>query len=100
MDHHTRQQAAVTPADVTAPVSTGHGEHGAMADQTGHAAHDRHEGHSVSMFRDKFWVSLALTIPVVILSPEVAEWLGDTIPDLPGIEQGPAIARAHLIFYG
>jgi len=29
-----------------------------------HAALDRHEGHSVAMFRDKCWLSLALTIPV------------------------------------
>jgi Cu2+-exporting ATPase len=100
MDHHNHHQAAVTPADVTAQVSTGHGEHGAMADQTGHAAHDRHEGHSVSMFRDKFWLSLALTIPVVILSPEVAEWLGYTIPDLPGIEYVPAILGTIIFFYG
>ena len=100
MDHHNHHQAAVTPADVTAPVSTGHGEHGAMTDQTGHAAHDRHEGHSVSMFRDKFWLSLALTIPVVILSPEVAEWLGYTIPDLPGIEYVPAILGTIIFFYG
>lgn len=30
-----------------------------------HWSHDRHAGHSVAMFRDKFWLSLALTIPVV-----------------------------------
>jgi Cu2+-exporting ATPase len=29
-------------------------------------AHDRHAGHSVAMFRRKFWVSLALTIPILI----------------------------------
>src|SRR6266436_7247762 len=25
-----------------------------------HATHDRHAGHSVAMFRDKFWLSFAL----------------------------------------
>ena len=30
-----------------------------------HGSHDRHAGHSVAMFRDKFWLSFALTIPVV-----------------------------------
>ena len=35
-----------------------------------HQGHDRHEGHSVAMFRDKFWLSFALTIPTVIWSPE------------------------------
>jgi hypothetical protein len=32
-----------------------------------HGSHDRHAGHSVAMFRDKFWLSLALTIPVRLL---------------------------------
>jgi Cu2+-exporting ATPase len=33
-------------------------------------SHDRHAGHSVAMFRDKFWLSFALTIPVVIWSTD------------------------------
>jgi Cu2+-exporting ATPase len=31
------------------------------------ATHDHHAGHSVAMFRDKFWLSFALTIPVVAI---------------------------------
>jgi P-type Cu2+ transporter len=34
-------------------------------------SHDRHAGHSVAMFRDKFWLSFALTIPVVFWSTDV-----------------------------
>src|SRR5437762_5388768 len=30
------------------------------------AGHDRHAGHSVAMFRDKFWISLLLTIPTLV----------------------------------
>ena len=69
-----------------------HGDHGDHAGgvQERHerhsvaGAHDRHEGHSVAMFRDRFWLSLVLTIPTVLLSPEVADWLGYTIPaDVP-----------------
>jgi cation transport ATPase len=33
------------------------------------AAHDRHAGHSVAMFRTRFWVPLVLTIPTVVLLP-------------------------------
>src|SRR5258708_22983169 len=33
-----------------------------------HGSHDRHAGHSVAMFRDKFWLTVALTIPVVFWS--------------------------------
>jgi Cu2+-exporting ATPase len=30
-----------------------------------HAGHDRHAGHSVAMFRDRFWLSFILTVPVL-----------------------------------
>jgi P-type Cu2+ transporter len=62
--------------------------------------HDRHEGHSVAMFRDKFWLSLALTIPTVLLSPEVAGWIGYPIPSIPGIEYLPALLGTIIFFYG
>ena len=52
------------------------------------------------MFRDKFWLSLALTIPTVLLSPEVAGWIGYTIPTIPGIEYVPAILGTIIFFYG
>src|SRR5713226_2138902 len=45
----------------------------------GHQGHDRHAGHSVAMFRDKFWLSFALTIPTVIWSPDVQHWLGYSV---------------------
>lgn len=39
-------------------------------------SHDRHEGHSVAMSRDKFWLSLALTVLVVLLSHDRRESAG------------------------
>ena len=73
----------------------------ANAGHAGHAAsHDRHAGHSVAMFRDKFWLSLALTIPVVLLSPDVQEWLGYTVPTFPGSEYLPAILGTVVFLYG
>jgi Cu2+-exporting ATPase len=44
------------------PASNAHVDH-KMSDM--HGSHDRHAGHSVAMFRNKFWLSLFLTIPVV-----------------------------------
>lgn len=35
-------------------------------------AHDRHAGHSVEMFRDRFWITLALTIPTLVWSDMIA----------------------------
>jgi hypothetical protein len=41
--------------------------------------HDRHAGHSVAMFRDRFWIALILTIPVLIYSEEVARWVASDL---------------------
>jgi len=65
-----------------------------------HATHGRHAGHSVAMFRDKFWLSFALTIPVVIWSPDVQHWLGYTAPSFAGSKLIPPILGTAVFFYG
>jgi Cu2+-exporting ATPase len=65
-----------------------------------HGSHDRHAGHSVGMFRDKFWLSLALTIPVVFWSTDVQHWLGYTAPSFPGAKFIPAILGTVVFIYG
>ncbi|MEO8470144.1 MAG: heavy metal translocating P-type ATPase [Chloroflexota bacterium] len=64
------------------------------------AGHDRHEGHSAAMFRDKFWLTLALTVPVVLLSHDISTWFGYHLPVLPGIEFVPAILGTIVFVYG
>lgn len=66
----------------------------------GHATHDKHEGHSVAMFRDRFWLSLALTIPVLIWSQDLAGWLGYLAPVFPGSELIPPILGTVVFLYG
>jgi P-type Cu2+ transporter len=96
--HHQQDREQGTERIAEVAGALGAGEH------TGHdmsaAGHDRHEGHSVAMFRDKFWLSLALTVPTVLLSPEVAGWIGYTIPSVPGIGYLPAILGSIIFFYG
>jgi Cu2+-exporting ATPase len=65
-----------------------------------HSGHNRHAGHSVAMFRDKFWLSLALTLPVVFWSSEVQHWLGYRAPTFPGSRLIPAIFGAIILLYG
>src|SRR5262245_5833609 len=90
-----REHLDATPG----PMPAGHNGHEPAAG--GHAAgHDRHAGHSVAMFRDKFWLSLALTIPVVLLSDDIQEWFGYEVPTFPGIEYVPAILGTIIFFYG
>jgi len=62
--------------------------------------HDKHAGHSVAMFRDKFWLSLALTVPTVIWEPMVQEWFGYTAPQFPGSAFIPAVFGTIVFLYG
>jgi P-type Cu2+ transporter len=84
-----------------------HNDHGQASDShTGHKmsdtheSHDRHAGHSVAMFRDKFWLSFALTVPVVLWSTDVQLWLGYTAPSFPGSKFIPAILGTVVFVYG
>jgi Cu2+-exporting ATPase len=52
------------------------------------------------MFRDKFWLSFALTIPVVFWSTDVQRWLGYTAPIFPGSQFIPAILGTVVFIYG
>jgi len=97
--HAAARNGRLTEAAGAAPMA-GH-EHQASGGHDAHpAGHDKHAGHSVAMFRDKFWLSLALTIPVVLLSHDIQEWVGYSIPMLPGIEYLPAILSTIIFLYG
>jgi Cu2+-exporting ATPase len=98
---HSRGEVAATEGHAGQAVLGTDGDHDRHGTDTGpHAAHDRHAGHSVAMFRDKFWLSLALTIPVVIWSRDPQEWLGYEAPVFPGSELIPAILSTAIFFYG
>jgi Cu2+-exporting ATPase len=67
------------------------GEHGDHGD--GHAGHEQ-------MFRRRFWISLLLSIPVLIYSPTLQEWLGFTPPEFPGSEWVTPIFSVIIFVYG
>src|ERR1700678_4182009 len=84
-----------------------HATHGQEADphaghrmSKSHGNHDRHAGHSVAMFRDKFWWSFALTIPVIVWSTDVQHWLRYTAPSFPGSKFVPAVLGTVVFIYG
>jgi Cu2+-exporting ATPase len=76
------------------------GPHDGHAMTGAHTTHDKHAGHSVAMFRDRFWLSLALTVPVVLLSHDIQEWFGYSVPMIPGIEYVPAALGTAVFVYG
>jgi Cu2+-exporting ATPase len=74
--------------------------HEMHADHREHSGHNQHAGHSVAMFRDKFWLSLALALPVVFWSDDVQHWLGYHAPTFPGSQLIPAILGTIVFVYG
>jgi P-type Cu2+ transporter len=84
----------------------GHGEqetgdeHGRHHGDHEHGAHDAHAGHDAEMFRSKFWISLILTIPVVVYAEMIQEWFNYTAPAFPGSEWMPMILATIIYIYG
>ncbi|MCF8024020.1 MAG: copper-translocating P-type ATPase [Desulfobacteraceae bacterium] len=67
--NHDRQS---TPAHGHAGAhgQKGHGDHG------GQGGHGEHHAHMVADFKKRFWISLALTVPVLFFSPMIRSFLG------------------------
>jgi Cu2+-exporting ATPase len=78
-DPHSGHRA---PPGVPTPVAPGRVHHGGHAGHGKRAEHDKHAGHDPEMFRRRFWLSLALTIPIVATSDLIMNWLGYRL-DLP-----------------
>ncbi|MFZ7112911.1 MAG: heavy metal translocating P-type ATPase [Desulfatiglandales bacterium] len=55
-----------------------HGDHNPSKDHEGHTNHKGgdHHAHMVADFRMRFWVSLGITIPILVLSPMIQAFLG------------------------
>ncbi len=76
-------------------------EHSHQAHQhSEHQEHDKHAGHSVKMFKDKFWLSFVLTIPVLVYSEMIQHWLNFTPPAFPGSQYVPFVLSTFIFFYG
>lgn len=114
-DHHGDRPAPET--DHTHHPNHARHEHHADADTHGQAmphghphsvldedhqvhGHGEHAGHSTAMFRERFWWSLILSIPVVIFSPMVAHLLGYPLPEFPGSTWIPPVLDTIIFVYG
>ncbi len=62
-------------------------------------SHDKHAGHSPNVFKKKFWLSLVLTIPVLLFSSTVQGWFGVNF-SFAGSEYIPAVFGIILFWYG
>ena len=58
-----------------------------------------HEHHHAEEFRRRFWISLALAVPVIAFSPMIRDWLG--LPDVTGVQEAVAPVFGTILFvYG
>src|SRR5712692_10512310 len=71
--HSTDQHGPATSSDTTGPA---HHAHDAAGADHGVGGYDKHAGHSVEMFRQKFWGTLLLSIPTIVWAPMIQHWFG------------------------
>jgi P-type Cu2+ transporter len=96
LEEPRREEHPATHGEHADHPQAGHGEH---ADHP-QAGHDRHAGHSVAMFRDRFWLSLLLTIPVVVWSMDIQELLGYEAPTFPVSDWIAPVLGTVIFLYG
>lgn len=65
-----------------------------------HKEHDKHAGHSTEMFLRKFWVSLILTVPVVLYADVIQKIFKWTPPEFPGSVYLSFVLGSIVFFYG
>jgi len=77
-------------------------EHDGHAGPPGHGEHAGHGGHGdhAARFRDRFWWSLVLSVPVVAYSEMVQDWLGFTPPQFPGSRWVAPVLGTAVFLYG
>lgn len=71
-------------------------------DHDDHAVHSQgqHAGHSTAMFKNRFWLTLALSVPVVLFSPMAGHLLGYTPPRFTGAAWIPPLLGTVIFTYG
>src|SRR5262245_39813602 len=106
-DHHNESQdSGVKPH----PINVGHPEHTEQRIAGPHGSgthahepsvgHDKHAGHSIAMFRRKFWLSLVLTIPTLVWGHMLQQALRYTAPHFPGAEWIPPVFGTAVFAFG
>src|SRR5437867_1456188 len=90
-EHHATVQGGHTAPGHAAPGHPGQGAGG----------HTSHHAHMVADFRRRFWVSLALTVPVLALARHIQGWLGlHSALAFPGDAWVQFVLATAIFFYG
>ena len=97
MDHHAEHNHENQIADHN---NDAHDQHHEGHQRESHQDHGvDHSGHE-DLFRRRFWVSLALSVPVILFSVTVQQWLGFSTPTFPGSNWIVPIISIIIFGYG
>jgi len=94
MDHHQTPKAS----DVKKQQHSFHHARHEMNPAHGHAGHDHH-AMMINDFKKRFWISLVLTIPILLLSDMIQDWLGFEIK-FAGDKYVLLTLSTFIFFYG
>ncbi|MHB8113721.1 MAG: copper-translocating P-type ATPase [Bellilinea sp.] len=109
-DHSMHEHASHDHASTHSASSVHEGAHGDASTSSAHSghpstgsahegAHADHTGHE-NLFRRKFWVSLILSVPVILYSMGLQMMTGLTMPAFPGSEWIAPVFAVIVFFYG
>lgn len=107
MNDHEHHHSAEEVSEAHSPAHTGHEAHehadaqaqGQRSHDAHSAAHTDHSGHE-TMFRNRFWVSLILSLPVLAYSEMLQMWFGFSAPLFPGSEWVAPFFGTVVFLYG
>ncbi len=66
-----------------------------------HGGHDHTDHHAMMIkdFRKRFWISLAISIPILVLSPMVQDLLGFEFALIPGVDKFLLFGLSTIVFF-
>ncbi|SFC74825.1 Cu2+-exporting ATPase [Halobiforma haloterrestris] len=96
-ERRSEQSLLETEAESQSTDEADHGTHSQHDDHDGHGG--MHEGHE-QMFRRRFFISTLLSIPVLLYSETLQEWLGFSVPAFPGSEWINPVFAVVVFAYG
>jgi Cu2+-exporting ATPase len=76
-------------------------QHGKNHNGHGHSSHDHSEHHAMMIkdFRKRFWISLAITLPVLVLSPMIQQLTGFEFALFPEFDPYILFSLSTLVFF-
>ncbi|MDY7021072.1 MAG: copper-translocating P-type ATPase [Cyanobacteriota bacterium] len=95
--HHHSQHSEAKNGHHHHSQSEGENNH---QNHSSHEGHGKHAGHNPGMFKQRFFVSLVLTLPILYFSAQLQSWLGYEAISFPGSNWINPILGIILYFYG